>query len=410
MEKWSNLRNTVAGMVFLLGMAGFCAACDDDDAVTNPYLTIESEQTVFEGSADKAEYIVTIRSNCNWQVVERSEGTGWVRAFPDEGEKEGKFKFIVKGNEQFVSREAEFAIVADGQEYPVLLRVTQQASVPAITIGDGSGTVNVASAGGQTAVTSKANVRWTCRVDEAAATWMKLDSISEAGMIYLSMEKNNGPAREGILHCESEEEPSANVDVKVVQAAGSIILQEDFGWLAYGSTTHWDTTGETAYNKWTADELAHGWTSSSEPSPCLYARTGFVKIGKTNYAGDLISPKLALTGKVDVKVTFKACAYISKGGTKDNNELYIHVLGAGTADVQNPLIIDNYPNSSNMENGADYDVWAPEIAERSFIIRGATSETQIKFMGGDSYDLNGRPGTENRNRIFLDDITVTILE
>ena len=81
MEKWSNLRNTVAGMVFLLGMAGFCAACDDDDAVTNPYLTIESEQTVFEGSADKAEYIVTIRSNCNWQVVERSEGTGWVRAF-----------------------------------------------------------------------------------------------------------------------------------------------------------------------------------------------------------------------------------------------------------------------------------------------------------------------------------------
>ena len=61
-----------------------------------------------------------------------------------------------------------------------------------------------------------------------------------------------------------------------------------------------------------------------------------------------------------------------------------------------------------MEYGADYNVWAPEIAERSFIIRGATSETQIKFMGGKDYSLAG-VGSE-KNRIFLDDILVQIIE
>ena len=141
----------------------------------------------------------------------------------------------------------------------------------------------------------------------------------------------------------------------------------------------------------------------------LYARQGFVKLGKTNYAGDLISPKLKLVGTADVVVTFKACAYISEGGTKDDNELYVSVIGPGTVEVEsNPLIIDNYPNSSNNENGADYNVWDPAIAERSFIVRGATSETQIKFMGGKSYNLSGIG--KKKNRIFLDDITVEIME
>lgn len=402
----------ILNFCLLCGMTLSYTSCNDEDGIVgDPYLTIEGDQTSFEGSSAKAEYKITIRSNMAWRVVSKTENSDWVRAFPDEGDKDGYFRLIVSANKEFQDRRAEFAIVGeDGSEYPLLLSVSQEASVPTITIGDGTGVLKVGSTGGQTAVTTSSNVEWECSVDAQSASWLKLDSISAKGMMYVSTLKNKGTERIGILHCTSSEQPSANIDIQVIQASGSIILQEDFSWLAYGSATHWDTTGETRYDKWTDDEKAHGWTSTllSDGTPCLYARQGFVKLGKTNYAGDLISPKLQIEeATADVKVVFKACAYISSGGTKDNNELYVSVIGPGTVEVNNPLIIDNYPNSKSMEQGADYDVWAPAIAERSFIIRGVTSDTQIKFMGGDSYDLNGRPGTDNRNRIFLDDIVVS---
>ena len=90
------------------------------------------------------------------------------------------------------------------------------------------------------------------------------------------------------------------------------------------------------------------------------------------------------------------------GGTKDDNELLISIIGPGEIS-QSLFIIDNYPNSGNMENGVDYDVWDPSIAQRSFEIKGATSETKIKFLGG-AYELTG--AGQGKNRIFLDDIKV----
>lgn len=405
---WKNL------CICFFALASVCmVSCDDEENTADPYFTIEGGQTSFEGTSDKAEYTVTIRSNRSWRIVSKTENTEWARPFPDEGDKDGRFKFIVKANDTFDSRKAEFAILIDNEEYPVLLTVGQGAAVPSIVVGDGTGIVKAASDGGTLAVTSQSNVEWTCVVDEAAAGWLSVESVTEEGMINLQLAQNQGVERTGILHCVSEEQPSANIDIQVVQAAGSVLIQEDFSWLSYGSSIHYETTGETRYDNWTDEERAHGWystpVSESSDQPLLYARQGFVKLGKTNYAGDLISPKLNLSGTADVVVTFKACAYISEGGTKDDNELYVSVIGPGTVEVEsNPLIIDNYPNSSNNENGADYNVWDPAIAERSFIVRGATSETQIKFMGGKSYNLSGIG--KKKNRIFLDDITVEIME
>ena len=197
-----------------------------------------------------------------------------------------------------------------------------------------------------------------------------------------------------------------------MQASGSILLQEDFSWLNYGTAITYDTDGQVRIDSWTADELAHGWTSTpnsaSKDEPLVYGCLGFVKLGKTNYAGDLVSPKLKVDGTVNVKVTFKACGYVSKGGTRDDNELYVSVIGPGTVKADNPFIIDNYPNSSKNEYGEGYDVWSPDIAERSFTIEGVTDETQIRFMAGVSFDLHGVG--QGKNRIFLDDITVAILE
>ena len=403
---------TTALCVGLLCGSFLCTSCEDEKTVDS-YLELEDEyQTTFSPTADEAEYRITVRSNRPWQVVKKDSDADWVRPFPDEGEADGIFTLYVDENPTFETRRTELALVVDGEEYPVLLTVDQAAAVPTIQVGDGSGTVSVAAGAGDFTLTSSANVEWTCVVDEAAAEWLTYNGIDEDGVLSFTVTENLWAERTGIVHCVSEAEPSANVDITVVQASNGVILQEAFNWLAYGSATTWETTGETRYDSWTADERGRGWTSSpadASGNPCLYARQGFVKLGKTNYAGDLISPKLStISGTADVQVTFKACAYVSKGGAKDDNELYVSVLGAGTLEgADEPYIISNYPNSSNMEYGPDYDVWAPELAERTFIIRGATSETQIKFMGGKSYNMTGIG--QGKNRIFLDDILVQVI-
>lgn len=403
-------------LMLLVSFAGISCS-DDEDEKGEPYFELEEGRTSFEGSSGKTEYIVTVRSNCSWNIVSKTEDADWVRPFPEEGDKDGRFKLIVKANETFAIRSAQFAMVVDNVEYPVLLNVSQEAAVPNISVGDGSGTVKVASDAGQTSITSKANVAWTCVVDEAATSWLQVVSISEDGMIYLQVEKNTGVERTGILHCISEEQPSANIDIQVVQAAGSVIMQEDFSWLTYGQLDGvidppYTTDRQKRIDLWTDDEKAHGWTSTivgngGGDTPLVYACYGYVKLGKTSWAGDLISPKLNLQEATDVTVTFKAMGYISAGGAKDDNVLYISVIGPGTVQTEsNPFIIDNYPNSSKNENGSDYDPWNPEIAERSFQIIGATGETQIKFMAGQEYSL----GSSKKNRIFMDDITVAIQE
>lgn len=167
---WKNL------CICFFALASVCmVSCDDEENTADPYFTIEGGQTSFEGTSDKAEYTVTIRSNRSWRIVSKSENSEWARPFPDEGDKDGRFKFIVKANDTFDSRKAEFAILIDNEEYPVLLTVGQGAAVPSIVVGDGTGIVKAASEGGTLAVTSQANVEWTCVVDEAAAGWLSVE-------------------------------------------------------------------------------------------------------------------------------------------------------------------------------------------------------------------------------------------
>lgn len=410
------LHTACALLILLISFTGISCS-DDEDEKGEPSFELEEGQTSFEGSSSKTEYTLTVRSNRSWKIVSKTEGADWVRSFPTEGDKDGRFKLIVKANETFVVRTAQFAMVVDNVEYPVLLNVSQEAAVPSISVGDGSGTIKIASDAGQTSVTSKANVAWTCVVDEAATDWLQVVSIAEDGMIHLQVEKNTGIERTGILHCISEEQPSANIDIQVVQAAGSVIMQENFNWLPYGQLDGvidppYITDRQKRMDSWTDDEKAHGWTSTAVgngggDAPLVYACYGYVKLGKTSWAGDLISPNLNLQEATNVTVTFKATGYISAGGAKDDNELYVSVIGPGSVQSEsNPFIIDNYPNSSKNEHGSDYDPWNPEIAERSFQIIGATGETQIKFMAGKEFSL----GTNNKNRIFMDDITVIIQE
>jgi len=211
------------------------------------------------------------------------------------------------------------------------------------------------------------------------------------------------------LTISSAEHPSLTKTVSIVQSDGSVVLEEHFDWLTYGSTIFYTTTGETRMDTWTAEEMAKHWTSTpneySSNQQVVYARTGFVKLGKTGYGGDLISPKFEmLEEETTVKVTFKAVPYQTKAGTQDDNILKVGVVGPGTASASS-FTIDNWPDYT-----ADPDctaIWQDPSSTYMFTITGATADTQISLLGGDFILVGVGKG---KNRIFIDDIKVEIVE
>ncbi|WP_321334448.1 BACON domain-containing protein [uncultured Bacteroides sp.] len=383
------------------------SSCEDDNDRNSGTASfgIEGAPTglAVEASGKTQSYIV--RSNRPWKIVAQAEGS-WVKVFPDEGDADGIFRIIVSENATFETRMMNFSIVVDGEEQPVLFRVDQAANVPYISVDASTSGVSIPAAGSTFSVAVKANVDWKYSVN--GADWLTEAAVTGSAISLLAA-PNMGDARTATLTISSDAYPELTQTVALTQSSAEAILEEDFNWLTYGNTVQYETTGETRYDLWTDEEKAHGWYSTpvvaADNQQLCYARPGFVKLGKTSYGGDLISPKLSgLQGTHDVTVTFKATAYISKGGAKDDNVLNVSVIGPGTVSAQQ-FIIDNFPNSSNNENGTDYNVWAPSIAQRQFVITGATSETQIKFLAG-AYELTGVG--QGKNRIFLDDIKVML--
>ncbi|MCF8378696.1 MAG: hypothetical protein K9H49_03910 [Bacteroidales bacterium] len=393
-------------LVFLLFSQVF-VSCNKDEIKTDPYFNIEGDPTgisVDRTSNESQNYVV--RSNRSWQIVPQGEDR-WAKTFPTEGKDDGIFKFIIEENNTFDARTMNFAFIVDGEEQPVLFRIDQEANIPYITILGADNGITVASAGGVTSININANVPWTYSLDDNS--WLTEEGLSDTQLQLLAA-KNRGDERSAILTISSAQYPSLDQDVVITQSSGSVILQENFSWLAYGSTVPYEWENAVRYDSWTQEERDRGWTVTpnefSKDEPLCYAMIGYVKLGKTNYGGDLISPNLDIEGTVNLLVTFKSATYIAATGNVDDRILKVYALGAGTTSVSE-FSIDNIPNSkAEDEAGIINDIWDPARAY-SFTITGATSQTRIKFLGGD-YDL--RTIGQGKNRIFLDDIRVEIVE
>ncbi|TRZ45713.1 BACON domain-containing protein [Robertkochia solimangrovi] len=387
---------------FTLGLV----SCSDDDSFSEaPYFSIEGAPTGLSADVNGITQRYVVRSNRPWKIVGQDENT-WVTAFPDEGADDGIFKFIVSKNDGFEARATNFAFIVDGEEQPTLFRIEQDKNVPYLTIPDAGSGITIASAGGEFGIAVNANVEWTYKLSDDS--WLSQVEVSE-DEIRLLADANIGEERTVLLTLSAPGFPELEQEVTIVQSPGNVILEENFSWLTYGSAVPYETSGETRYDTWTQEEKDHGWYSTpnevSSGQQIVYARQGFVKLGKTNYGGDLISPKMNIDGTVTLKVTFKAAAYISKGGNIDDRLLNISSLGAGDVSVSQ-FTIDNVPNAgADDDAGIENDIWAEDRAYE-FTITGATSETQIRFLGGD-FDLRGIG--QGKNRIFLDDIKVEII-
>lgn len=390
----------------LLAVLFVSVSCDNDDETSaEPYFTIEENPTGLSVDINGLTQSYVVRSNQSWKIVAQGEAD-WVKAFPEEGDDDGIFKFIVDENNTFDARIMNFAFVVNGKEQPALFRIEQEANVPFITIENAEEGVGVPSAGSDFDVKVSANVGWTYSL--SSTDWLSEVEVT-ATAIKLSALKNKGTERSVTLTISSPEHPSLTKTVSIIQSDGSVVLEEHFDWLTYGSPIFYTTTGETRMDSWTDAEMAKGWTSTpnefSSNQLVVYARTGFVKLGKTGYGSDLISPKFEmLEEETTVKVTFKAVPYQTKAGTQDDNILKVGVVGPGTVSVSS-FTIDNWPDYT-----ADPDcvtIWEDPVSTYMFTITGATSETQLSLLGGD-FNLVGVG--KGKNRIFIDDIKVEIVE
>ncbi|MCC8173245.1 MAG: BACON domain-containing protein [Odoribacter sp.] len=176
---------------------------------------------------------------------------------------------------------------------------------------------------------------------------------------------------------------------------GEVYLDEDFSWLNYGNEVWYTTTGETVYSSWTADEKAKGWTvDGNYDEGYVYARPGFLKLGKTSYRAAIVSPALSSIGdskEATVKVTFDATAYMSAtGAATDFTELEIVVMNGGTIEGSASYMID----MMTWNEWATYEIY----------IENANSSTQIKFRGGRENAEQVSGGKSNR--FFLDNVRV----
>ena len=387
------------------------SSCKEDPIQEDPFFTIEGDPTGLNVTKAAKTQAYVVRSNRPWQLV-KQEDAAWVKAFPDKGDADGIFKIIVSANETFDTRIANFAFVVDGEEQPVLFRVEQEGNVPYITL---PAAVTVPAGGGPFSVDVASNVPWTYSLSDDS--WLVEGSVTAQKLNMVAELNSNDDPREVTLTLTAVGYPLVSASVVLTQSSGKVVLEEDFSWLAYGSSVFYTTTGETRIDNWTQEQKDRGWTSTvntvegSGTTPLLYARQGFVKVGKTSYGGDLISPALSkIEGTQTVTVTFKAIPYMTAAGTMDDNILKVSVIGPGTLS-QDQFVIDNwpvYPADAGAVTDYCIGMWSAPEATRTFTITGATAATQIKFLGGD-YDLRPTVVTNNKNRIFLDDIKVEIV-
>jgi hypothetical protein len=323
------------------------------------------------------------------------------------------------------------------EKFPVVNKDIPISQVTGIVLEVDPLIVILPSGGGENTVTINTNLDdWSFSVTEnwltaeKTATGVKLQANANTGETELS----------AVLTIFATAYPDDIWKQVTVSQYSALIFEDNFDWLGAGaSTTIFTSTGEKRFDAWNSTYgTTNGWTStkaedaSAALQPWVYSRSGYVKYGKTSCGGDLITPALvAIDGTKDLVVSFKAIGYISSGGTCDDNEFNVEVVGPGTIteilstgsqratpDGKLPsggqltasgakFMIGNYSNPGSDTNpnwlGSDYDPWAPEYAERSFVVSGATSESRIRFIGGPGIGV-----TATSFRFGFDDVRIVL--
>lgn len=411
------IKNIFLSALTLICLLGFSGCKDNDDPVGDPYLTFENIEGTINvskaGITQAKRKAVTVRSNSAWKVaLENPDDASWLHFFIDEGEDDGLIYYWVDKNTTFDQREGKITLSDNGKVLNSL-DIVQEADVPNITVKDGSNGFTIAPEGSVLKLAIEANISWKASLTPDVE-WAHITNVTEDS-VFVTIDKNEEDERTVTLALTGKGEyANVNSNTLITQKDESLIYNDDLNWLQEGEDKPTYETPEVKIEKWEKDM---GWTSYSS---WAYGGHGYIKLGKTNYNGDIVSPALTKLKKpTDVKVTFQSMGYISKTGVKDASIVKVGVIGPGevNGDEVNSISINGtayrcvkfvntvFPNSENNENGEDYDPWAQPGSYHSFTITGATAETKIIFVGGDNWNK-----VKGKNRVFLKSVEVVRLK
>lgn len=401
----------------LICLLGFSGCKDNDDPVGDPYLTFENIEGTINvskaGITQAKRKAVTVRSNSAWKVaLENPDDASWLHFFIDEGEDDGLIYYWVDKNTTFDQREGKITLSDNGKVLNSL-DIVQEADVPTISIKDGASDYTITPEGSVLKLAIEANISWKASLTPDVE-WAHITNVTEDS-VFVTIDKNEEDERTVTLTLTGEGEyANVNSTTLITQKDESLIYNDDLNWLQEGEDKPTYETPEVKIEKWEKDM---GWTSYSS---WAYGGHGYIKLGKTNYNGDIVSPALTKLKKpTDVKVTFQSMGYVSKTGVKDASIVKVGVIGPGevNGDEVNSISINGtayrcvkfvntvFPNSENNENGEDYDPWAQPGSYHSFTITGATAETKIIFVGGDNWNK-----VKGKNRVYLKSVEVVRLK
>ena len=414
------IKNIFLSALTLICLLGFSGCKDNDDPVGDPYLTFENIEGTINvskaGITQAKRKAVTVRSNSAWKVaLENPDDASWLHFFIDEGEDDGLTYYWVDKNSTFDQREGKINLSENGKVLNSL-DIVQEADVPNITIKDGSNGFTIAPEGSVLKVAIDANITWKATLTPDV-DWARITNVTEDS-IFVTIDKNEEDERTVNLSLVGEGEHSGvSTTALITQKDESLIFNDNLSWLQEGEEKPTYETPEIRIDLWNDAEKAAGWSSLSN---WAYGGRGYIKLGKTNYNGDVISPALSKLKKpTDVKVTFQSMGYVSAGGVKDASVVKVGVIGPGevNGDEVKTISINGtayrcvkfvntvFPNSEKNENGEDYDPWAQPGSYHSFTITGATAETKIIFVGGDNWNK-----VKGKNRVFLKSVEVVRLK
>lgn len=177
----------------------------------------------------------------------------------------------------------------------------------------------------------------------------------------------------------------------------TVIYRDDFQWVSADAArnNYFDCPGLTndlGYSFWAVADTAVGWKPGNANT---YMRSaGYLKLGKTSYGGEIISPKLNEKIGLNqsypyVTVRARLSAYTSVGGTMDNAFINVYATGGATVLTSMPLALTSYGQFKTYE----------------FTVFGFTPTTRIGFISN-----NGIAVQAATNRFFIDDFEIVVPE
>jgi len=399
----------------------FFSACSETNMKTgNSYLYfdgITQAITIGVDGIKKANFVgVTVRSNQDWNVnLDHQADSSWLHYFIDEGNGDGLVYYWVDTNSDFKTREGKINFSNNGKILNSL-DIQQIANKPDIEIVNAESGYTILPTAVSMAVPVNHNIPWTAILEET--NWAHIDSCG-IDSVYLSFNRNRSDARNVTLTIQGKGEYN-NIfsSAKITQEAPGLVMNENFNWLNEGDVKPYYQYPEIVYSKWTDYEKQYGWTSLDG---WLYGGIGYIKLGKTSYAGDAVSPAFnTLTTITDVLVSFQAIGYIASTGKEDDGVIKVGVIGPGTivAGTMSTVNVGGttyncaqfqcsvFPNSASEENGTSYDPWALDKSHFNFEIIGASKDTHLIFIGGDKWNSDLSGVGQGKNRVLIDNIKV----